>query len=173
MLVNLGPTVKKQYRVKVLFVCMGNICRSPTAQGVFNKLVEEAGLGHLIDIDSAGTHAYHIGEPPDPRAQKAARSRGIDLSRQRARRASSHDFEVYDYVLAMDRDNHAVLTEICPAGHEEKLRLLMEYAPELQIAEVPDPYYGGPNGFERVIDMVEVATRGLLDEIRARHLGGA
>jgi protein-tyrosine phosphatase len=155
----------------VLFVCMGNICRSPTAEGVFGKLVEEAELQHLIMIDSAGTHAYHLGEPPDPRAQTTARARGIDLTRLRARRAIAEDFERFDYVLAMDRDNYAILADICPPEMDHKLRLFMDFAPELGISEVPDPYYGGANGFERVFDMVEVAARGLLAEIRRQHLG--
>lgn len=156
-------------RIKVLFVCMGNICRSPTAQGVFGKVVREADLANRIAIDSAGTHAYHIDEPPDPRAQRTARARGIDLAHQRARRVVPEDFQVFDYVLAMDADNYAGLVEICPPGLEHKLKLFMEFAPDLQIREVPDPYYGGVNGFERVFDMVEAAAEGLLVEIRTRH----
>lgn len=157
-------------RVRVLFVCMGNICRSPTAQGVFAKLVMEEGLGHLIEIDSAGTHAYHTGEPPDPRARQTAQRRGIDLSTQRARRAIAEDFEAFDYVLAMDEDNHRALSELCPPGYETKLRLFMDYAPHLEYREVPDPYYGGANGFEAVFDMVDEAARGLLEAIRREHL---
>ncbi|AGA89382.1 protein-tyrosine-phosphatase [Thioflavicoccus mobilis 8321] len=156
-------------RIKVLFVCMGNICRSPTAQGVFGKVVREAGFAERILIDSAGTHAYHVGEPPDPRAQKTARARGIDLGDLRARRALAEDFRAFDYVLAMDQDNYAHLARICPRGMEGKLRLFMEFAPELRIREVPDPYYGGGDGFERVFDMVEAAAEGLLAEIRRRY----
>jgi len=150
---------------------MGNICRSPTAQGVFTKLVIEEGLSHQIEIDSAGTHAYHLGEPPDRRARETARRRGIDLSRQRARRALAEDFELFDYVLAMDRDNLSALAALCPPGYEERLRLFMDYAPHLEIREVPDPYYGGANGFEAVFDMVDEAARGLLEAIRREHFG--
>ena len=149
---------------------MGNICRSPTAEGVFAKQVREAGLEHLIEIDSAGTHAYHVGEPPDPRAQKTAAKRGIDLSSLRARRAVAEDFEVFDYVLAMDRDNQQGLQAICPPGAEHKLQLFLSYAPNIEHDEVPDPYYGGPLGFERVLDMIEAAAEGLLQEIQLRHL---
>lgn len=152
---------------------MGNICRSPTAQGVFAKLVADSGLAGSIEIDSAGTHAYHVGEAPDERAQETARRRGIDLSRQRARRATSEDFEAFDYLLAMDRDNYELMRRVCPPRHglERRLRLFMEFAPDLRLSEVPDPYYGGANGFERVFDMVEEAGRGLLEEIRREHLG--
>ncbi len=162
--------MNKRERVRVLFVCMGNICRSPTAQGVFAKRVIEEGLSHLIEIDSAGTHAYHVGEPPDVRARETAQRRGIDLSRQRARRARAEDFERFDYVLAMDEANHRALSALCPPGFEERLHLLMDYAPELGQREVPDPYYGGSNGFEAVFDMVDAASRGLLEAIRREHL---
>lgn len=157
-------------KVNVLFVCMGNICRSPTAEGVFVKRLEESGLAHLVAVDSAGTHAYHVGEPPDPRAQRSAASRGIDLSGLRARRAQPEDFSRFDYVLAMDRDNYLHLQGICPAGEEGKLNLFLSYAPQLDVDEVPDPYYGGPTGFERVLDMIEAASEGLLEDIRRRHL---
>lgn len=157
--------------VKVLFVCMGNICRSPTAQGIFRKLVMEEGLERHIEIDSAGTHAYHLGEPPDPRAQATARARGIDLSDLRARQVEPGDLWYFDYVIAMDRDNYARLQRLCPKGMEDKLYLLMDFAPELGIREVPDPYYGGQRGFEQVFDLIELAARGLLDDIRRRYLG--
>lgn len=159
-------------KVKVLFVCMGNICRSPTAQGVFRKLVEDAGLTDDIEIDSAGTHAYHVGEPPDARAQETALHRGIDLSDLRARRATSGDFHAYHYVLAMDQENYHALSRICPEGQglERRLALLMDYAPQARMREVPDPYYGASGGFETVFDMVEEAARGLLEDIRRRHL---
>lgn len=159
-------------KVKVLFVCMGNICRSPTAQGVFRKLVEEAGLTEVIEIDSAGTHAYHIGEPPDPRARETALRRGIDLADLRARRATPEDFEAYHYVLAMDQDNYHALSNLCPPGRglERRLALLMDFAPRARMREVPDPYYGAAGGFEAVFDMVEEAAQGLLEEIRRRHL---
>lgn len=155
--------------VSVLFVCMGNICRSPTAQGVFERLVEQHALGEHIRIDSAGTHAYHVGEGPDPRASEAALRRGIDLSRQRARRVSSGDFFEFDYVLAMDSSNYEDLRAICPPDEEARLRLFLEFAGELGESDVPDPYYGGATGFERVLDMVEEAAEGLLNDIRTRH----
>jgi protein-tyrosine phosphatase len=157
-------------KVSVLFVCMGNICRSPTAEGVFLKRLEEANLSHLVEVDSAGTHAYHVDEPPDPRAQRTAAGRGVDLSGLRARRAQAEDFARFDYVLAMDRDNYLCLQDICPVGEEHKLQLFLSYAPHLELDEVPDPYYGGPTGFERVLDMIEAAAEGLLEDIRLRHL---
>lgn len=149
---------------------MGNICRSPTAHGVFRELVKAQGLSNLIEIDSAGTHAYHVGNPPDRRAQQTAARNDVDLSDLRARKAESVDFEYYDYVLAMDQDNYHSLSAICPSGLQAKLGLLLDYAPELRIREVPDPYYGGPQGFEDVFDMVEAASQGLLEDIRFRHL---
>jgi protein-tyrosine phosphatase len=148
---------------------MGNICRSPTAHGVFRKLVHEAGLAERIGIDSAGTHAYHVGEPPDRRARAAAQRRGIDLSDLRARKAVAQDFAQFDYVLAMDQDNYFELLGICPEEHKGKVLLFMDFAPHMRTREVPDPYYGGATGFERVFDLVEAAAQGLLDEIRARH----
>ncbi|QIK37469.1 low molecular weight phosphotyrosine protein phosphatase [Caldichromatium japonicum] len=157
--------------VKVLFVCMGNICRSPTAQGVLRKLVRDEGLDHCIEIDSAGTHAYHLGEPPDPRAQETARARGIDLSDLRARQVEPNDFGRFHYVVAMDHDNYARLRRLCPPGMEGRLHLLMDFAPDLGVHEVPDPYYGGQRGFEQVFDLIELAARGLLDDIKARYLG--
>ena len=156
--------------VRVLFVCLGNICRSPTAEGVFRKLVEEAMLTAQIEIDSAGTHAYHVGEPPDERAQFACQRRGIDISRLRGRRASASDFQKFDYVLAMDRQNQENLLAISPKGLEHKLRLFMEFAPNRPEQEVPDPYFGGESGFDRVLDMIEEAARGLLEDIRREHL---
>ena len=155
--------------VRVLFVCMGNICRSPTAEGVFRALVEREGLAERIRTDSAGTHAYHIGSPPDPRSQAAARKRGVDLSDLRGRQTKPHDFDAFDYLLAMDRDNHRNLLAIAPAGGEGKVRLFLEFAEGLNIREVPDPYYGGGDGFERVLDMIEAASQGFLDHIRRTH----
>ena len=155
--------------ISVLFVCMGNICRSPTAQGVFERLVEEHRLSGTIEIDSAGTHAYHVGECPDARATAAAMNRGVDLSSQQARRVSPDDFERFDYVLAMDNDNYEILAASCPPGLESRLRLFLEFAPELEAREVPDPYYGGGSGFERVLDMIEQASKGLLADIRQQH----
>lgn len=155
--------------VRVLFVCLGNICRSPTAEGVFRHVVERAGLKDRIEIDSAGTHAYHIGDPPDLRSQEAARRRGIDLSSLRGRKASAEDIERFDYILAMDAENLANLRAICPAGLDEKVRLFLEFAPNRPEREVPDPYFGGESGFERVLDMIEEAAHGLLAHVRQRH----
>jgi len=154
--------------MRVLFVCMGNICRSPTAVGVFRRLLEQEAPELEIEVDSAGTHGYHVGQPPDRRAQAAAKARGIDLSRLRARAVSDADFETYDYILAMDRDNYALLRELCPEPQARRLRLLMEFAGPDTGRDVPDPYYGGANGFERVLDLVEAACRGLLEDVRRR-----
>lgn len=162
--------MSKKLSVSVLFVCMGNICRSPTAHGVFRKLLEEEGLVDLIDVDSAGTHAYHVGNDPDRRAQATALSRGLDLSDLRARQARSEDFHAFDYVIAMDEENYLSLQGICPAGMEQRLYMFLDFAPDLNEREVPDPYYGGAQGFERVFDMVEAASLGLLLDIRQRYL---
>lgn len=156
-------------KVKVLFVCMGNICRSPTAHGVFRKLLETEQLVDRIEIDSAGTHAYHVGNPPDARAQETARQRGLDLSDLRARQAKSEDLAEFDYVIAMDKDNYRSLMAICPTGQEGSIHLFMDFAPQMRTTEVPDPYYGGPAGFDKVFDLVEAAAEGLLDDIRKRH----
>ena len=152
--------------IKVLFVCMGNICRSPTAQGVFEKLLSETQLAQRIMVDSAGTHAYHVGEAPDHRAQTSASRRGIDLSKQRARRVNVEDFHVFDYVIAMDTDNKQSLLTICPDEHHPKITLFMEHAPDYEQISVPDPYYGGVSGFEKVLDMIEAASAGLLERIK-------
>lgn len=154
--------------VRVLFVCLGNICRSPTAEGAFRGLVEREGLGDQIEIDSAGTAAFHVGEPPDGRAQAEAKRRGIDISGLRGRQARSEDFKTFDYVLAMDASNHQNLLRICPAGHEDRLDMFLDFAPDVGRREVPDPYYEG--GFDSVYDMIEQAAQGLLDDIRAKHL---
>jgi len=154
---------------RVLFVCMGNICRSPTAEGLFRQYVENAGLAERIEIDSAGTHAYHIGNPPDPRAQAAARRRGVDLSCLRARQVSVKDIIDFDYVLAMDRDNLTVLKRLAPAHLVDKPRLFLDFAPDLKESEVPDPYYGGEAGFLYVLDLIEAASKGLLEHIRREH----
>ena len=158
-------------KVRVLFVCLGNICRSPMAQGVFARYVEAAGLEGIVEVDSAGTHAFHIGESPDLRACAAALKRGVDLSHQRARRVGGRDFEEFDYVLAMDRDNYAYLQSFCPAEFDYKLRCVLDFAPQLGEREVPDPYYGGGSGFEKVLDMIESVGEGLLRDIRKRYLG--
>jgi protein-tyrosine phosphatase len=147
---------------------MGNICRSPTAEAVFREVVRVEGQGLEVHVDSAGTHGYHVGEPPDPRAIAAARRRGYDMEQLRARRVEPRDFERFDLLLAMDEDNLAFLQRIAPAGHGGRARLLMEFAQGAGRRDVPDPYYGGEAGFEEVLDLVEEAARGLLDEIRRR-----
>jgi protein-tyrosine phosphatase len=156
--------------IKVLFVCMGNICRSPTAEGVFRKLVEDAGLTEKFLIDSAGTIAYHINEPPDARSQRKAKEHGIDLSRQRARQVTPSDFRDFDYILAMDDDNMTSLQERCPAESLSKVQRLTDYAPNGQFDSVPDPYYGRGDGFQRVFDIVASASTGLLRHIQEEHL---
>jgi protein-tyrosine phosphatase len=153
--------------IKVLFVCMGNICRSPTAQGVFESLVRAEGLDHAITADSAATHAYHIGKPPDGRSAAAAARRGIDISGYRARQAAPEDFQDFDLILAMDRDNRDILARLAPEARDGRLRLFLEYAPDLGLHDVPDPYYGGEDGFEHVLDLAEAASRGLLNELKA------
>lgn len=162
-------TVKNNGKVSVLFICMGNICRSPTAEAVFSHYVENAGVSGQISIDSAGTHDYHIGAPPDARAQRAAQQRGYDMSRLRGRQVCEEDFRRFDYVLAMDSSNLAILQRITPPGSATQPQLFLEYARHHSEREVPDPYYGGADGFERVLDMVEDAAQGLLEEIRRQH----
>jgi len=152
-------------RKSVLFVCMGNICRSPTAEGVFRHFVEKEGLTSEIDIDSAGTHAYHVNEPADRRANAAAERRGYSLDGIRARRVDAADFERFDYIVAMDRDNLSVLQSQSDEEHQEKIRLFLEFTSATE-DEVPDPYYGGSAGFERVLDLVEDASRGLLETLK-------
>jgi protein-tyrosine phosphatase len=158
-----GP--EKRRPVRVLFVCTGNICRSPTAEGIFVKLVRDAGFGEDILADSAGTHGYHVGEPPDQRTCQAATRRGYDLSTLRARKFERGDFHDFDLVLAMDRENHAHLARMVPPSEGHKLKMMMQYATRFRELEVPDPYYGGSRGFEVVLDMIEDASRGLLEAI--------
>jgi len=143
---------------KVLFVCTGNICRSPTAEGVLRHLAEKMSIA--VQVESAGTHDYHVGNPPDARAQHHARGRGYDLSAQRARQVRRRDFEEFDLIVAMDRGHLQILQHHCPPQHQAKLRMLVNGH------DVPDPYYGGPEGFEQVLDMVEAACLGLLSEMR-------
>lgn len=156
--------------VKVLVVCMGNICRSPLAHGLLEHRVAQAGLADRIAIDSAGTHAYHVGNAPDPRSQQTALRHGIDLSSQRARKVVVSDFAEFDYVLAMDNDNRVLLSAQCPDEHRHKLKLFLEFAPQLAETEVPDPYYGGDSGFERVYQLIDAAADGLMADIQARYL---
>ncbi len=151
--------------ISVVFVCMGNICRSPTAEGVFRHVVKERNLQNVIKIDSAGTHAYHIGESPDSRSQATAKSRGVDLSAQRARKVEAIDFERFDYVIAMDRSNYENLKVLATAEQQEKLHLFMSFTTVWDNAEVPDPYYGEGDGFTTVFDMVQSASEGLLETI--------
>ena len=153
-------------KYSVLMVCMGNICRSPTAEGVLRHLVHEAGLQDATLIDSAGTLDYHAGSPPDPRSQRHAARRGYDLSDLRARQVQAHDFERFDLILVMDWQNLQELQALCPAAHQHKVRRLMEFAPPGTCEVVSDPYQGGQEGFERVLDDVEAACRGLLVHIR-------
>jgi protein-tyrosine phosphatase len=151
--------------MRILFVCMGNICRSPTAEGVFRRLVAERAPHLSLDIDSAGTHDYHVGEPPDSRAVAAAARRGIDLRPLRARQVVDEDFGRFDLIVAMDRANRELLLERAPGEFRERIRLLMEFAAGSDVEDVPDPYYGGPLGFEQVLDLAEEAATGLLDEV--------
>ena len=153
-------------QVRVRFICMGNICRSPTAEAVFREVARREAQGLDIHADSAGTHAYHVGEPPDSRAVMAARRRGFGMEQLRARVVSREDFLRFDYLLAMDRQNLEHLERLAPAGHQARVQLFLEYAPEAGLVEVPDPYYGGETGFEQVLDLVEAASRGLLSALR-------
>lgn len=150
----------------ILFVCMGNICRSPTAEGVFRRRAEAAGLAGMHCIDSAGTHGYHIGEPPDARSQKFAAKRGYDLSKQRARQVTASDFATFDYLLAMDRDNLALLEAACPPQYRHRLGLFMQFARNRASEVVPDPYYGAGVGFDLVLDYIEDASDGLIEVLR-------
>ena len=148
--------------MRILFVCMGNICRSPSAEGVFRNLLAARAPQLSVEIDSAGTHDYHVGEPPDERAIAAARRRGIDLSSLRARTVRAADFDHYDLILAMDEQNLRELRRRAPEHRHERIRLLMEFVPAAGTRAVPDPYYGGPQGFEQVLDLLEEAAEGLL-----------
>jgi len=152
-------------RTSILLVCMGNICRSPTAEGVLRRKAEAAGLSHMLHIDSAGTHDYHVGSAPDTRAQKAALGRGYDLSTLRGRHVSDQDFAAFDYILVMDRDNFHNLQRRCPEQYKHKVKLYLAFSRRYPNLNVPDPYYGGSKGFDQVLDMVEDAADGLLAEI--------
>lgn len=153
---------------KILFVCTGNICRSPTAEGVARGLAVEQGVAPLFEFDSAGTHGYHVGQPPDPRSIAAALRRGYDLASLRARRVTEFDFIRFDRVLAMGSDHLATLQRACPPQHRNKLGLLLDFSERFDLSEVPDPYYGGAEGFEHVLDLVEDAARQLIRQFAAR-----
>ncbi len=152
--------------MKILFVCLGNICRSPTAEGVFRAVAARELPDLTLTVDSAGTAGYHIGEPPDRRTREAAARRGYDLSGLRARMVEPGDFETFDLILAMDRQNLRTLERRSPAQARERLRLFLEFAPGSDVLEVPDPYYGGQNGFEHVLDLIEAAALGLCAALR-------
>ncbi|MEA3179213.1 MAG: low molecular weight protein-tyrosine phosphatase [Gammaproteobacteria bacterium] len=152
--------------MKILFVCLGNICRSPTAEIVFREIAAREAPDLRLEIDSAGTAGYHIGSPPDSRTRQAALRRGYDMSAIRARVVEPQDFGRFDLILAMDRQNFDTLQQRAPASAHRRIRLFLEFAPDAETKEVPDPYYGGPNGFEEVLDLVEAAARGLLEHVR-------
>jgi protein-tyrosine phosphatase len=154
--------------MKILFVCLGNICRSPSAEAVLKAIAEREAPELHIEVDSAGTAGYHVGDPPDARSQAAALRRGYDMSPLRARIVEPADFERYDLILAMDENNLNVLRQRAPEAHRERVRLFLDFAPESGMGEVPDPYYGGPAGFEQVLDLVEDAARGLIAHLRER-----
>jgi len=154
--------LKQNKHTRILFVCLGNICRSPTAEGVFRHVHAREAPGLRIEVDSAGTAGYHIGAAPDRRSQLAATRRGIDLSALRARQITLDDFSRFDLLLAMDRGNLDELNAMKPEASRARVRLFLEYAPELGVLEVPDPYYGDADGFERVLDLTAAASRGLL-----------
>lgn len=156
--------------VRVLFVCMGNICRSPVAQGVFEEVVRREGLGGEVEADSAGTHGYyHAGAPPDARAQKSAARRGIDISSQKARRLTPEDCEAFDYIVTMDEENYRTVAALCRRSDVE-VRPFLDFTPNSPKKEIPDPYYGGSGSFDHVLDLVEEASEGLLQDIRKQHL---
>jgi len=154
----------------ILFCCTGNICRSPTAEAMLAKKVADAGLIGRIRVDSAGTHGYHVGEPPDSRSRAAAKARGYDLSKLRARSLEREDFNRFDLVLAMDQANRAFLAQLCPPASIGKLKMVMQYARYHKVREVPDPYSGGPADFEMVLDMLEDATAGLLQSLLDKRI---
>jgi protein-tyrosine phosphatase len=149
--------------IGVLFVCLGNICRSPMAEGMFRSVTAGAGVEDRFRIDSAGTGGWHAGSPPDRRAQAAIRGRGVDISGLRARQVRTEDFLAFDFLLAMDAGNRRDLLDLAPAGQEQKVSLFLDYAPQMRLRDVPDPYYGGPEGFDHVLELVEAASRGLLN----------
>jgi protein-tyrosine phosphatase len=158
--------------MRILFVCLGNICRSPTAEVVFRQIAAREAPELALEIDSAGTAAYHVGAPPDTRTRQAALRRGYDMSALRARVVEPQDFRRFDLILAMDRQNLDALQQRAPAVARDRIRLFLEFAPDADATEVPDPYYGGANGFEEVLDLVEAAAWGLLEHVRERKRSG-
>jgi len=151
-----------EQQFSILFVCLGNICRSPMSEGVFRQVVADAGMAERFRVDSCGTGSWHVGRPPDIRAQQALNLRGIDISTQRARQITRDDFKIFDLVLAMDRANYNRMLTLAPDVYEPNIRMLMKYAPEMGICEIPDPFFGGSEGFDYVLNLIEVASRGLL-----------
>jgi protein-tyrosine phosphatase len=149
----------------LLFVCLGNICRSPMAEGVFRRVAEEHGVLHLFEIDSAGLGDWHVGQAPDRRAQAAARNRGIDISGQSARQIVPADYDRFDLLLAMDGSNYQELIELAPREARHKIRRFLDFAPHVSARDVPDPFYGGTEGFDHALDLIEAAARGLLAEL--------
>ncbi len=156
-------------KLRILFVCTANICRSPMAEGIFRHLVAQAGLTGLIETDSAAISPMRVGEPPDPRSQRTTAKRGIDIADLRSREVQRDDFQRFDYLLAMDRSNYAYLRALCPKGCEHKLYMMLEFAPSLGVMEVPDPYAGGEEGFELVYRVLELAARNLLTHVCHQH----
>ncbi len=153
---------------RVLLVCMGNICRSPTAEAVLRQMIKNNKLGHIVEVDSAGTHGYHVGEAPDSRTQRAALARGYNLSQLRARKVARQDIDYFDLILAMDKSNLDNLRRMAPPEAHERIKLFMDYSKNFEDDEVPDPYYGLGHGFDLVLDMVEDGAQGLIDEIRQK-----
>lgn len=164
------PQQKPLVKVKVMFVCMGNICRSPSAEAVFRYHVESSNLAHSVEVASSGTHNYHVGDSADPRSYKAALKRGVNISAHRAQHLKTEHFRDYDYILVMDDANYSHVTNLCPPQYLEKVHYFMDFAPQIGVREVPDPYLGGEEGFEHVLDLIEAATAGLMSEIRDRHI---
>lgn len=158
---------------RIVFVCLGNICRSPTAEAVFRTLAAREAPDLHVLVESAGTAQYHVGSAPDARAQAAARRRGYEMAGLRARTIERRDFERFDLILAMDRSNWSALQRLAPQAARERVRLFLEFAADADVLEVPDPYYGGPNGFEEVLDLIEAASRGLLRHLQERAGGAA
>jgi low molecular weight protein-tyrosine phosphatase len=154
--------------IRVLFVCTGNVCRSPMARGVFERALERAGLSDEVEVDAAGTHAFHLDAAADPRAQEAMARRGIDISDSRARRLAPADFRRFDYLIAMDMENYRFVEALRPQDTRPVIRLFMEYAPHFRMSEIPDPYYGSSWWFDRVLDMIDAAAEGLMAELQER-----